>query len=84
MLINYAYPYFFLFAEKQHIVRIRDRPSANTMESHIPLIPIRKGKHRTHIICRTRVRAKEISADIKPLLSAVKKDEAYILKPARR
>lgn len=36
------------------------------------------------VVCKTSVRKKEINADIKPLLSAVKKAEPKMLKPQRR
>ena len=48
------------------------------------MIPQREGKIKMAVVCKTSVRKKEINADIKPLLSAVKKAEPKMLKPQRR
>ena len=50
----------------------------------IPLISNNVGSKRIIIIWKTRVRRKEIAADIIPLFSAVKKEEPNILKPLIR
>ena len=50
----------------------------------IPLIPNNVGSKRIIIIWKTRVRRKEIAADITPLFSAVKKEDPKMLNPQIR
>ena len=58
--------------------------SAIPIAPQIPLIPNNAGSKSSMIIWKTRVRRKEIAADITPLLNAVKKEEPNILKPLIR
>ena len=58
--------------------------SAATIEIHIPLILKKTGSISTAEIWNTSVRKNEISAEIRPLLSAVKKEEPKIDIPANR
>ena len=50
----------------------------------IPLIPNNVGSKRIIIIWNMSVRRNEIAADTTPLLKAVKKEDAKILKPLIR
>ena len=52
-------------------------------DNQIPLTPQNKGKTKTHAIWKTIVRQKEINAEIKPLLSAVKNDDVKMLIPEK-
>ena len=57
--------------------------SAITTENQIPLSPKMRGRRKTGMIWKTRVRINEISADVSPSLSAVKNPEekdAYPIK----
>ena len=69
-------------------VIISARNSATTTESQIPttckLSGKRSGRTRTAITWKSRVLKNDISAEIGPLLSAVKKDEPKIAKPANK
>ena len=58
--------------------------SAATMEIQIPSIPQISGKISTAAAWNTRVRRKEMRAEIRPLFSAVKKPEPNMAKPAKR
>ena len=58
--------------------------SAITTESHIPSISITKGSKSTAAIWNTKVRKNDIVAEIRPLFSAVKKDEPKMARPAKR
>ena len=62
----------------------RVRSSATITANQIPFMPRIIGRISTAATWNTRVRRKEIAADIPPLLSAVKKDEPKILKPLNR
>ena len=61
-----------------------DMPSANTMESHIPSNSQINGNNNTNPTCNTNVLIKEMSAEITPLLSAVKKQELNIENPTTK
>ena len=60
------------------------KSSAMTNESHTPSIFINMGRSSTARVWNTRVRRNEISAEISPLLSAVKKDEPKMLMPLNK
>ena len=55
--------------------------SAATIASQMPFMPIISGRIITAAIWNSSVLENEIAAETKPLLSAVKKDDAKILKP---
>ena len=57
--------------------------SATSIEYHIPSSPNIRGNSRTPSIWYTSVLIKEISAEIGPLLSAVKNDEPKIENPEK-
>lgn len=79
MYFYYAYSYFFLFFIRQIILTINDNISATNTDNHIPFIPINFGNINITITRNTNVLKKDINADTKPSLSAVKNDDAYIL-----
>ena len=55
--------------------------SATPTAHQMPSIPNIAGNKRSMAIWNIRVRKNEIAADTTPLLKAVKKEEAKILKP---
>ena len=55
--------------------------SAPTTASHTPLSPQINGRIKMNAIWKTRVRKNEITAEIRPLLSAVKNADAKIFIP---
>ena len=57
--------------------------SAPTIASQIPSKPQSSGNVSTAATSNTSVRSTEITAEISPLLSAVKNDEANIAKPEK-
>ena len=61
-----------------------DSASDRTIESHIPSTPINKGSTNTNINWNTRVLRTEITAEITPLLSAVKNDVENIPNPENK
>lgn len=67
-------------------VTANESSSATIIENQTPSIPDGniRGKIMTVEVWKTIVRKNEIIADIPPLLSAVKKDEPKMLKPANR
>lgn len=58
--------------------------SATTVENHMPSNPQKIGKVRTAAHWKTKVRKKEISADMSPLPRAVKKEEPKIAVPENK
>ena len=60
-------------------VRITAMASAATTALQIPSTPQIRGKVSTANISKTRVRRKEIRAEIKPLLRAVKKLDLHVV-----
>ena len=58
--------------------------SAAVMAYQMPSTPNRSGSRRTEEVWKTSVRRKEMAAEMRPLLSAVKNEDAKILKPANR
>lgn len=58
--------------------------SAKMMEYQIPSTPKINGSKKTAESWNTKVRQKEIKAEISPLLKAVKKQEPNIDTPAKR
>ena len=66
---------------KQITVRISATNSAATIDSQIPSSPQIIGKTSTAMIWHTKVRIKEIAAEISPLLSAVNMELPKMLKP---
>ena len=50
----------------------------------MPSTPQNRGKNITAAIWNTKVRRKEIAAETRPLLSAVKKEEPKIANPEKR
>lgn len=58
--------------------------SAETMESQIPVSPQKTGKIKTAEIWNTKVRRKEISAEVNPSFNAVKKEEPNMAKPENK
>lgn len=81
-LFPYQYPYFFLFTIRNNTVIITAIISAATIENHIPSIPQNKGNIKTAAIWNKSERRNDMSADVRPSLSAVKNDEPNIAKPA--
>lgn len=81
IVMYYIYLYFFLYATRN----MNDITSANTSaavtDHHIPSSPWKIGIMITAAILKIKVLRKDIAADIPPLLSAVKNDEANIVKP---
>ena len=69
---------------KKKAVKHNVKSSAKATAIQIPLIPNKIGSVITTIIWNTSVLKKEIVADIRPLFSAVKNEEPYILKPLTR
>lgn len=57
--------------------------SATVIANQIPSISKKMGRINTQEVWNTSVRKKDMAAEIAPLLSAVKKEEAKMLKPAR-
>lgn len=60
------------------------RISAATVENQMPSMPQISGSRRTQAIWNIRVRRKEIAAEMKPLLSAVKNEEPKMEIPENR
>lgn len=60
------------------------KTSATVIAYQMPSTSNRSGRRMTEDVWNTSVRRKEIAAEMKPLFSAVKNDEAKILKPANR
>lgn len=58
--------------------------SAATIDTQIPSMSKISGRRITAATCSTKVLKKEISAEVRPSLSAVKKDEPKIAKPANK
>ena len=59
------------------MTEIRDAITSDTVTAHqIPSIPNSRGKRITAPVWKTSALKKEMAADIPPLLSAVKKDDA--------
>lgn len=60
------------------------RASATAVLSHIPSTPRIYGMRRTASTWKKSVREKEINAETRPLLSAVKREDEKIEKPQNR
>ena len=58
--------------------------SAAVMAYQMPSTPRSRGRRMTEDVWNTSVRKNEIAAEISPLSSAVKNDEAKMLKPANK
>lgn len=58
--------------------------SAATVDSHIPSTPQINGKVKIAAAWNTKVRRKDMAAEINPLPRAVKKEEPKIAKPEKR
>ena len=58
--------------------------SAAVMAYQMPSTPRSRGRRMTEDVWNTSVRKNEIAAEISPLPSAVKNDEAKMLKPANK
>lgn len=58
--------------------------SAIFIEYHIPAVPMNNGIMSTAELSKTSVRIKDITAEVRPSLSAVKKAEPKIEKPASK
>lgn len=69
------------FFIKKNAEMIHAHTSATVMAHQIPSIPNSSGKMRTDSIWKTKVRRKEIVAEITPLFNAVKKADAKMFKP---
>ena len=67
--------------KKKTVIAV-DPISANGPAAQIPSSPRRGGKRKMQTNSKTNVRTREMTAEIKPLLRAVKKLEAKIEKPA--
>ena len=73
--INYRYPYFFRCENTKKSVMHKVIASATMIAPQIPSNPRISGSSMTAANWNTSVRRNEISAEIKPLFNAVKKDE---------
>lgn len=62
---------------------IQAQISATVIASQIPSRPKMIGRSNTDAIWNTRVRKKDIAAEITPLFNAVKNADAKIFKPVR-
>lgn len=62
---------------------IQAQISATVIASQIPSRPKMSGSSNTEAIWNTRVRKKDIAAEIPPLFSAVKNADANIFNPVR-
>ena len=60
------------------------RNSATGIDSHIPLVPSASGRSSAERTIKTKVRKKEIKAEVFPSDSAVKMPEATIFVPQNR
>ena len=69
---------------KNRMVTIAASISAATVESHMPSSFQKRGKVRTVAHWKTKVRKKEISAEMIPLPRAVKKEEPKIAVPENK
>lgn len=58
--------------------------SATTIDHQMPSTPHNRGSNKTATIWKTRVRRKEIIAEVKPSFNAVKNPEAKIANPIKR
>ena len=63
---------------------VQETNSAAAMDSHIPSISQTSGSSITAALWKTSVRRKDISAEVRPSLSAVKNEDANMLNPANR
>lgn len=78
------YWYFLLFVKTKLSENTTASASAAAVLIHIPSVPRIYGMRRTARTWKKSVREKEISADIRPLLSAVKSEDVKIEKPQKR
>ena len=81
LLLHYIYLYFFLLIIIKVTVSTAAKASAVKTEIHTPSMPSNSGRIRTEATWNISVRINEMTADIRPLLRAVKKDEPKMLKP---
>ena len=58
--------------------------SAATTENQMPKTPKNAGRIKIAAISNKKVRKKEISAETKPLLNAVKNEDAHVLMPLNK
>ena len=63
---------------------IKAKISATIIESHIPFSPTSTGRIKIDADWNTRVRKKDMIAEMMPLLSAVKKPDPHIAIPEKR
>ena len=76
LYVNYRYPYFFRCENTKKSVMHNVIASAAMIAPQIPSNPNIKGSSMTAASWNTSVRRKEISAEMRPLLRAVKKEDA--------
>ena len=80
----YINEYLFAFFAISEIDNINAKTSATGSASHTPFTPIKIGKTSIAIHSTINVRLIEITAEILPLLRAVKRPDAKILIPQKR
>ena len=78
------YWYFFRFANRNMTEMIVENTSATVIAYQMPSTSKISGSRITDDVWKTSVRKKEIAAEIRPLFSAVKNEDAKILKPENR